>query len=259
MVSNFFIFTPTWGNDPIRRAYFSNGLKPPTRESCEHDVEGRLDLRSPAKIQYIILLVVVGLHPTYRLISCSCVLLFHIIYYAELRREGVTKGALSATPKKTRWRFETFSFNPYFGKIPFWLIFFNRVETTNQKTSGLLSMQSDALSLQISCLNAAMSIDSLPWSRWLRLNFWHVDDLFGVFSPWHVIVPFLYECRLYQFSRHSTLHFVIRLEAGNLENTTNSRPFADGNQLVVVFFFICSSHTCHFGCMSCVVLFSLFP
>ena len=26
----FFIFTPTWGNDPIRRAYFSNGLKPPT-------------------------------------------------------------------------------------------------------------------------------------------------------------------------------------------------------------------------------------
>ena len=26
-----FIFTPTWGNDPIWRAYFSNGLKPPTR------------------------------------------------------------------------------------------------------------------------------------------------------------------------------------------------------------------------------------
>lgn len=44
-------------------------------------------------------------------------------------------------------------------------------------------MQSHALSFNISCLNAAMSIDSLPWSRWLRLNFWHVDDLFGVFSP----------------------------------------------------------------------------
>ena len=27
----FFIFTPTWGNDPIWRAYFSKGLKPPTR------------------------------------------------------------------------------------------------------------------------------------------------------------------------------------------------------------------------------------
>ena len=26
----FFIFTPTWGNDPIWRAYFSKGLKPPT-------------------------------------------------------------------------------------------------------------------------------------------------------------------------------------------------------------------------------------
>ena len=25
-----FIFIPTWGNDPIWRAYFSNGLKPPT-------------------------------------------------------------------------------------------------------------------------------------------------------------------------------------------------------------------------------------
>ena len=27
----FFIFTPTWGNDPIWLIYFSNGLKPPTR------------------------------------------------------------------------------------------------------------------------------------------------------------------------------------------------------------------------------------
>ena len=26
-----FIFISTWGNDPIWRAYFSNGLKPPTR------------------------------------------------------------------------------------------------------------------------------------------------------------------------------------------------------------------------------------
>ena len=26
----FLIFTLTWGNDPIWRAYFSNGLKPPT-------------------------------------------------------------------------------------------------------------------------------------------------------------------------------------------------------------------------------------
>ena len=26
-----FIFIPIWGNDPIGRAYFSNGLKPPTR------------------------------------------------------------------------------------------------------------------------------------------------------------------------------------------------------------------------------------
>ena len=28
----FFMFNPTWGNDPIWRAYFSKGLKPPT--SC---------------------------------------------------------------------------------------------------------------------------------------------------------------------------------------------------------------------------------
>jgi len=28
----FFIFTPTWGNDPSWRAYFSDGLKPPTIE-----------------------------------------------------------------------------------------------------------------------------------------------------------------------------------------------------------------------------------
>ena len=27
----FFIFTPIWGNDPFWRAYFSKGLKPPTR------------------------------------------------------------------------------------------------------------------------------------------------------------------------------------------------------------------------------------
>ncbi len=27
----FFIFIPIWGNDPIWRAYFSDGLKPPTR------------------------------------------------------------------------------------------------------------------------------------------------------------------------------------------------------------------------------------
>ena len=31
MVSNIFhVFTPTWGNDPIWRAYFSSGLKAPT-------------------------------------------------------------------------------------------------------------------------------------------------------------------------------------------------------------------------------------
>ena len=32
MVSNIFYVHPTWGNDPIWRAYFSNGLKPPTSE-----------------------------------------------------------------------------------------------------------------------------------------------------------------------------------------------------------------------------------
>ena len=30
----FFIFTTTWGDDPIWRAYFSNGLKPPTSRHC---------------------------------------------------------------------------------------------------------------------------------------------------------------------------------------------------------------------------------
>ena len=29
----FFIFTPTWGNDPIWRAYFAEGLKPPTSDT----------------------------------------------------------------------------------------------------------------------------------------------------------------------------------------------------------------------------------
>ena len=32
----FFIFTPTWGNDAIWRAYFSKGLKPPTSFLFEH-------------------------------------------------------------------------------------------------------------------------------------------------------------------------------------------------------------------------------
>ncbi len=27
-----FIFTPTWGDDPVWRVYFSDGLKPPTRK-----------------------------------------------------------------------------------------------------------------------------------------------------------------------------------------------------------------------------------
>ena len=31
----FFIFIPTWGNDPIWRAYFSNGLKPPTSKDIQ--------------------------------------------------------------------------------------------------------------------------------------------------------------------------------------------------------------------------------
>ena len=30
----FFIFTPIWGRFPIWRAYFSDGLKPPTRQGC---------------------------------------------------------------------------------------------------------------------------------------------------------------------------------------------------------------------------------
>ena len=32
VTQRFFIFTHTWGNDPIWQAYFSNGLKPPTRK-----------------------------------------------------------------------------------------------------------------------------------------------------------------------------------------------------------------------------------
>ena len=32
VVSNIFFFTPIWGNDPIWRTYFSDGLKPPTRD-----------------------------------------------------------------------------------------------------------------------------------------------------------------------------------------------------------------------------------
>ena len=34
----FFIFTPTWGNDPIWRAYFSDGLKPPTKSWLGQDL-----------------------------------------------------------------------------------------------------------------------------------------------------------------------------------------------------------------------------
>ncbi len=34
----FSISTPTWGNDPIWRAYFSNRLKPPTRSDLSHPV-----------------------------------------------------------------------------------------------------------------------------------------------------------------------------------------------------------------------------
>ena len=39
----FFMFLPTWGNDPIWWAYFSDGLKPPTREA-ERFLGGDLDL-----------------------------------------------------------------------------------------------------------------------------------------------------------------------------------------------------------------------
>ena len=34
MFQIFFIFTPIWGNETIWRAYFSDGLKPPTRHGC---------------------------------------------------------------------------------------------------------------------------------------------------------------------------------------------------------------------------------
>eukprot|EP00434_Breviolum_minutum_P028932 symbB.v1.2.025591.t1/scaffold2493.1/size77834/4 len=44
------------------------------------------------------------------------------------------------------------------------------------ETVGLLSMQSHALSFNISCLNAAMSIDSLPWSRCLSMFPRHFGD-----------------------------------------------------------------------------------
>ena len=37
--SNIFFLTPTWGNDPIWRAYFSKGLKPPTRQPLEQSLE----------------------------------------------------------------------------------------------------------------------------------------------------------------------------------------------------------------------------
>ena len=37
--------------------------------------------------------------------------------------------------KKTKWWFQTsFIFTPSWGRFPIWLIFFNRVETTNQKS-----------------------------------------------------------------------------------------------------------------------------
>ena len=43
----FFIFTPTRGDDPIWRVYFSNGLKPPTRIEDETDVKEALLLECP--------------------------------------------------------------------------------------------------------------------------------------------------------------------------------------------------------------------
>ena len=51
VVSQIFYFQPEpWGNDPIWRAYFSNGLKPPTRTSlmrCCHALPCRMDMNLP--------------------------------------------------------------------------------------------------------------------------------------------------------------------------------------------------------------------
>ena len=50
-----FMFIPTWGNDPILRAYFSDGLKPPTSihfaapidfSACFFDVVAAISLQN---------------------------------------------------------------------------------------------------------------------------------------------------------------------------------------------------------------------
>lgn len=81
---------------------------------------------------------------------------------------------------------------------------------------------------------------------WASIHFHGRGDLDWIFGMLMICLEFFLLThhftvfilmQVIQFSQDSALHFVIRLEAGNLENTRDSRPFTDGNQLVVVFFF----------------------
>ena len=51
----YFLFSPlpTWGNDPIWRAYFSNGLKPPTRKACPYVWGGNAEAWSFESVTFL--------------------------------------------------------------------------------------------------------------------------------------------------------------------------------------------------------------
>lgn len=126
MVSIFFTpYLRKWSNST---RICCNGLKPATRESCEHDALGvepcvawtwdlLLKYSNPVGRCYVF-----GDHTQRKdgfpaAVSFWTSELVHIIYYAELRREGVKKGALSAAPKKKLGGgLKYFSLLPLFGE-----------------------------------------------------------------------------------------------------------------------------------------------
>ena len=122
------IFTPTWTNDAIWRAYFSKGLKPPTRykrsqwihKNAKSDEVFVVPLSMAACSRKGDVGESVGKQDAYSLTRS-------LDAYTSDR---IWIGLFPKT--KTGWWFQRFfMFIPIWGNDPIWLIFFRWVETTN--------------------------------------------------------------------------------------------------------------------------------
>ena len=120
-----FIFTPTWGNDPIRLIFFRwvETTNQNTSRTVKHCVKVKV---RRAAIQALGRAAPAGSKRWKNLTEP---------WWVIWRRYGKTT---DLGPKAcTRWWFQTFFFFiPIWGRFPFWLIFFKWVETTNQCNIG---------------------------------------------------------------------------------------------------------------------------